>query len=469
MLTNSEAPAAPPQHWSWKKIALWFLAALTVFIVATIVYDEKLQPYDDLMPTRTKAPAAETNGYAFLKQRWENLPKAPAESRSKITKMLAGTEAWDPAWVEQQRVKGVSLADDLKNALLLSEFSTPIYAELRDVGDDAGTWLMHPVRLLFLEMEGKRRSGDWMGALAIRKDLHELGRRHLQGSRSLIALLVGVSINSILCQDTCHLFEAGKTSREQAADLAALWQADLPFIPAWEEAMRHETLLSRNSIELLCKGNDVVPGHPTPLRQRIFFKPNQTINGFHKQRRALLQQAFQISSSPPAPPIQEDEASLRWLRYLNANYYGKMVLDSTGGYEKIIPGMTDNAFFRPRALRVRIAIFRWLLEHPGKLPAKLEELVPDFLPEVPADPWNGQPLQWDPASKIISAVGSDWKYGAAKFNKDSRAWFAEDRDNPGLRMELPPPAPPKPSNPGPKPTKPKSVPPTTPATPAGSK
>ena len=65
---------------------------LVASVVAILAYDQKLEPYDDLMPTRTRIPATENNGYAFLKQRWENLPKAPPESRDKIMKMLAGTE-----------------------------------------------------------------------------------------------------------------------------------------------------------------------------------------------------------------------------------------------------------------------------------------------------------------------------------------------------------------------------------------
>jgi hypothetical protein len=40
-----------------------------------------------------------------------------------------------------------------------------------------------------------------------------------------------------------------------------------------------------------------------------------------------------------------------------------------------------------------IAIERYRRKH-GKLPEKLEELVPEFLPEVPLDPFDGQPLRY---------------------------------------------------------------------------
>ena len=40
-----------------------------------------------------------------------------------------------------------------------------------------------------------------------------------------------------------------------------------------------------------------------------------------------------------------------------------------------------------------IAIERYRREH-GKLPEKLDELVPEFLPRVPIDPYDGQPLRY---------------------------------------------------------------------------
>ena len=88
-------------------------------------------------------------------------------------------------------------------------------------------------------------------------------------------------------------------------------------------------------------------------------------------------------------------------------------------------------------MRVRLAVHRWQQAHPGLWPESLAELVPEYLPEIPKDPWNGQPLLWDAASKIVYAVGADWKPDLPVFKKDSQAFFS-DNDAPGLRMELPP-------------------------------
>jgi hypothetical protein len=41
-----------------------------------------------------------------------------------------------------------------------------------------------------------------------------------------------------------------------------------------------------------------------------------------------------------------------------------------------------------------LAIERYRLRHAGEVPLGLEELVPQFLAEVPRDPFDGQPLRY---------------------------------------------------------------------------
>ena len=61
-----------------------------------------------------------------------------------------------------------------------------------------------------------------------------------------------------------------------------------------------------------------------------------------------------------------------------------------------------------RATDAAIACERYRRKH-GKLPEALEELVPDFLPEVPADPFDGEPLRYLVAEDgyLVYSVGPD--------------------------------------------------------------
>ena len=50
-----------------------------------------------------------------------------------------------------------------------------------------------------------------------------------------------------------------------------------------------------------------------------------------------------------------------------------------------------------RALEQVLALRIWQLEHGGKYPSSLESLVPDLLPSLPSDPYNGIPFRYRPS------------------------------------------------------------------------
>ncbi len=43
----------------------------------------------------------------------------------------------------------------------------------------------------------------------------------------------------------------------------------------------------------------------------------------------------------------------------------------------------------------------------GKIPISLDELVPKYIPEIPRDPFDGQPIRFSSEKKIIWSVGED--------------------------------------------------------------
>jgi hypothetical protein len=61
-----------------------------------------------------------------------------------------------------------------------------------------------------------------------------------------------------------------------------------------------------------------------------------------------------------------------------------------------------------QATRVTLALRAYQLTH-GRLPADLAALTPQFLDDVPADDFDGQPLRYAPDRKIIYSVGKNLK------------------------------------------------------------
>lgn len=148
--------------------------------------------------------------------------------------------------------------------------------------------------------------------------------------------------------------------------------------------------------------------------------------------------------------IDRNEASFTALYLLDSNRMG--LLEVMPGWaaeynQEEAMGFRRDVFVS-RAMRAALALWLWRIDHGGALPATLAELVPDYLPEVSADPWNGAPLGWDPAKMDITGVGSDWKPGGtARWTGAAPGLLTAGGENPKLR--LPDPAAPVPTPPTP--------------------
>jgi hypothetical protein len=101
-----------------------------------------------------------------------------------------------------------------------------------------------------------------------------------------------------------------------------------------------------------------------------------------------------------------------------------------------------------RSAAVGIACERYRLKQ-GRWPESLAKLVPDYLPAVPLDPYDGKPLKMKSLDDgvVIYSVGEDGadKGGAQRLDNDRygrnegfRLWNVKDRRIPAPPPKLPP-------------------------------
>jgi len=64
---------------------------------------------------------------------------------------------------------------------------------------------------------------------------------------------------------------------------------------------------------------------------------------------------------------------------------------------------------RLRAARVALAVERYRLTQAQRLPAALPELIPQFLPSIPVDPFDGEPIRYKrlPTGFVVYSLGAD--------------------------------------------------------------
>lgn len=75
-----------------------------------------------------------------------------------------------------------------------------------------------------------------------------------------------------------------------------------------------------------------------------------------------------------------------------------------------------NAVAHVRLAVAALAVQRWRSAHGGQLPASMTELLPKFLPVLPADPFDGQPLRCKKLAKgyVIYSIGEDFTDNGGK-------------------------------------------------------
>ena len=94
--------------------------------------------------------------------------------------------------------------------------------------------------------------------------------------------------------------------------------------------------------------------------------------------------------------------------------------------QKEMPGRDDSYAvlferrFKLRSFIAALACKSYRARH-GKLPDSLDELVPEFLDEVPLDPYDGEKLRWNAEKGYFWTKGRDGDfYGALEFGSDGK-------------------------------------------------
>lgn len=145
----------------------------------------------------------------------------------------------------------------------------------------------------------------------------------------------------------------------------------------------------------------VMPVFVDPARSR------QLINGLGTEIVSKIGTPFSTDGPPGFAQVRDWKPNVTNSDWLRRNSLGEsMVMGAMKTYAHIMPGIAMNQSARGM-ISVAVALKRWQLERGPKLPERLQQLVPHYLPSVPVDYMDGKPLRYDRQQRIIYSVGSD--------------------------------------------------------------
>lgn len=157
---------------------------------------------------------------------------------------------------------------------------------------------------------------------------------------------------------------------------------------------------------------DTLPGGIVYERPgRLFFKPNRTLDFFVRSFQDLRDEAEK------APYARSSQASKR------ARRIGPTVgLPNSGGEGYFanriapyleLPDRQSIAHAQHAVVTTLFAIRRFSVEY-HRLPPKLLNLRPDYLKDLPIDPFSGETLKYDFVTRVVSSVGTNFNPDGGK-------------------------------------------------------
>ncbi len=371
--------------------------------------------------------------------------KASTEHLSKADRLnllSGGKEDWEPDLVAEMLELNRSVLEKLDRAIEMESFA---YAPITEAHQSTFRTLLHVRKLYMLSaLRVREREVAADGSAALKEGLRlvRLGRRLEEAGGPIINYLVASAISSMARQALVRLLAGEVLGLEDLK--SGLRELDRlgPARNTLRTTIRAEYAYQGLIVEEIAHGeipNEepdldmwAKPARPIwPWRRRCFFLPNH----FKRFSSELCREI--LSAVPPAGPWRSvdwqsflDLAPNRWLPVRNGvGLHG--VSATVGAYRHLVDGYQIN--------RVEFELFRLTLalkgfrKAQGRLPEKLEELVPEWIAEITKDPFDGQPLRYDRARRVIWSIGNDGKDSLGAFEPDPN-FLTPDASEPTVKL-----------------------------------
>ena len=166
-----------------------------------------------------------------------------------------------------------------------------------------------------------------------------------------------------------------------------------------------------------------------------FLDVNKTKRLLADANRQLIRNAFRSYTNAELTvyEIPSDRLRDKVGFVIGPNAFGRVLYTMCAPEAGSIQNKKCAAECNAEVLRIMAACRLYEMKH-GKLPEKLDVLVPDYLESVPLDPYDGKPFRYKPEKDIIYSVGRDCvdSGGSTNAPKGSYSysgagrWYAED-------------------------------------------
>jgi len=417
------------------------LAVLGVWL-ALILIDEPPPDDSDLRIQRADIPEAD-NGYTHFIEadknlKWPRWVEPPADApdkatwdstqgRERVQWMLKG-KGWDAELADKVLKDNEEAFGLIRRGLECRQCQAP-FRRFAEESSEIGLFSLGDLGLLRTLTSQHR--GKHSEALASAMEEIEIGQRIQGAGGGLIVYTLGGYLKRSGLETLRTMVADTTIGAPSLKKHAGLLGAYVDRGENLARALRVEYEVAVTVVED-CKAGTLLTG-PVPVdagKQRrqtppsVFMRENATKRLFAETFRALVANAprYYTDVQPPPPPyggkfgvvqvvFSRNPTGLWLYAVLTGQAEAAVLTGQAAAKGKPYYNCVDSRCANNAELgmtRLLLAMRAYRIEK-GRLPETLNELVPEYLDVVPVDEFDGKPLRYNPAKRVVYSVGMDLK------------------------------------------------------------
>ncbi len=339
-------------------------------------------------------------------------PKAP--SQSELAALMAQGDAregdWNDELARQVIEKNQKALDELDECLKRPAFVPPRGAR------PVNHILLKLCDIVTIRAKIRMRAGDLAGAIGDGLRLIELGRRMMRSASTTLEVAVETYFQGFGITIIQSVLRGERPGATELHDLGGALQSCMGDETLWAGWLKRSYARLSDDLDSgpVDKESELPPFEPPDLSdstfrgrlERALRLPNATNAALAHEIRSLIDCAMRNTTSKGLPELVDPwkQPLYRWIR--QRNRAGRLLDYTMAKWLRKAFTVCEETRLKLTLLRLAVAIRVFELER-GTLPAKLPDLVPGFIAEIPRDPHDGQQLRYNPGSRVVYSIGRD--------------------------------------------------------------
>jgi len=400
---NFEKPNKISRMIYWFSVLIALPLLLLIFIFQTlslITYDSPKQNDSDLQLPVLNIPKESNAYYKFS----EANDAVYWPDDNDLAKDLAEDKNWDDKLADEILSKNQKAISDFEAGIMLPSYIAPEIADPANIRADLVLKSMSSIRsiarvnsikALTLLKQGKDRD-------AIRQSMRTLkvGKMMQDGRGDAVGYLIGTATKEI---GLANLRAIIKSSQLPSLELIS-YENELGEYEVDKTALQN--IYKAMYIDSVNNNRQIIE---TPLSgKRIFwYKPNKTQKLFADMARRNIDNVSRDTYSDVSKNDYMDKAIITPSIIFTENAIGKIIFSIVGvDLDNGLEAKKFQEVFSVKATQLLFAMKAYRQDN-GNLPDSLEKLFPNYISEIPKDPFDGKTIRYSANDKIIYSVGKD--------------------------------------------------------------